>query len=159
MDHYQRIQFASLDSMEKGAKFLAQQITPGTVISLQGSLGAGKTTFAKSLLANLGVIETVTSPSYALIQEYQGYFPIAHMDFYRLSTEEEVFDIGALEYIHSNEYVCIIEWPERAESILPNKTEKLLIQVLADGIREFQFDPNSSLLSNWHAALLEQFPG
>ncbi len=88
-------------------------------------MGAGKTTFTQTLAESLGVKEPVTSPTYALIQLYEGNIPLVHMDLYRLGTEEEFELIGGLEYLQSP-YLCVIEWSQRLpQTYWPSRAWKL----------------------------------
>lgn len=82
----------------------------------KGQIGAGKTTIVQALCAHLGVEEEVTSPTYALVNEYQGDEIIYHLDLYRLNTVEEALDIGIEDYLYSGQY-CLVEWPELIEEI------------------------------------------
>jgi tRNA threonylcarbamoyladenosine biosynthesis protein TsaE len=93
-------------------------IKPGSVIGLKGSLGAGKTTFTRGFARGLGITEPVTSPTYNLIQEYEGRIPLYHMDLYRIQDEEEFFLLGAEELLYG-EGVCLVEWYEMVDSFLP----------------------------------------
>jgi tRNA threonylcarbamoyladenosine biosynthesis protein TsaE len=99
---------------------LAGILRPGDVVCLTGDLGAGKTTFTKSLGRALGVEEDITSPTFSLIQEYRGRTPVYHFDVYRLSKPSEFLDIGAEEYFNS-EGICVIEWAEMVRQYLPNE--------------------------------------
>ncbi len=108
---------------EKLAKLIAKRLSVGDILALYGELGAGKTFFTQKLCKALGVKENVTSPSYVLMNEYSGIFPIAHLDFFRLNSEDEVLELG-LEDLFENG-LTIIEWPEIAEKMLPSKTIKI----------------------------------
>lgn len=90
----------------------------GDIVCLKGDLGAGKTTLSKSIADALGVDEPVTSPTYTLIHEYQGRIPLYHFDVYRISEPDEMFDLGFDEYLFG-EGVCIIEWADKIETLLP----------------------------------------
>lgn len=106
------------------------------VFAFHGSMGAGKTTFIKALCEELGVTETVGSPTFAIINEYkdgQG-LPIYHFDFYRINKLEEVYDFGYEDYFYSGN-LCLIEWPELVESLLPENTVRISIEELEDGSR------------------------
>ncbi|MES2810257.1 MAG: tRNA (adenosine(37)-N6)-threonylcarbamoyltransferase complex ATPase subunit type 1 TsaE [Bacteroidota bacterium] len=105
-----------------------------------GDMGAGKTTFIKSVCDALGVAEGVTSPTFAIVNEYRGAtHKIYHFDFYRLKTQTEALDMGAEEYFYSGNY-CFIEWPERIPDMLPLHYISINIKVLADGSREIAVD-------------------
>jgi tRNA threonylcarbamoyladenosine biosynthesis protein TsaE len=97
---------------------LAQSLVPGSVVVLEGVLGAGKTTFAQGVALGLGVTEPVTSPTFALVQEYEGRLPLFHMDLYRLASAEEFELIGGWEYF-SLGGVILLEWAERLGAELP----------------------------------------
>lgn len=107
-----------------------------------GDMGAGKTTFIKSLCAVLGVKEGVTSPTFAIVNEYAGAADkIYHFDFYRLKTQTEALDMGAEEYFYSGHY-CFIEWPEKIPDMLPLHYISVSIKVLADGARQISVEKN-----------------
>ena len=101
-----------------------------------GSMGAGKTTFIKSLCKALGVTGAVTSPTFALVNEYNAGSNgiVYHFDFYRINKPEEVFDFGCEEYFASGAY-CFVEWPEKAEMALPSDICCVDIKELANGNR------------------------
>lgn len=106
---------------------LGEALRPGMVLLLDGDLGAGKTCLAGGILQGLGVAEHVTSPTYTLVNEYEGRVRIAHFDLYRLDDPEELFDIGFEEYL-DGERVVLIEWPERAGRYLPRHFLKLRLR-------------------------------
>jgi len=97
---------------------LAELCSPGSVVALFGELGSGKTRLVQGVCAGLQVKQTVTSPSFTLINEYRGRLPVYHFDFYRLSTFEDALVIGAEEYFYGDG-VCLIEWADRIPEILP----------------------------------------
>jgi tRNA threonylcarbamoyladenosine biosynthesis protein TsaE len=99
---------------------LAPVLLPGDVISLNGDLGAGKTVFVQGVAAALGVEQRVTSPSFTLVHEYEGRYPIVHLDIYRLSSFQEVLDLGFEELLDPNA-VLIVEWGEAVAPLLPRK--------------------------------------
>ena len=104
------------------AREISREISERDVIALYGELGAGKTFFAQALCSFLDVSEYVSSPSYVIMNEYDGKFHISHLDLYRLKNEEEVLELG-LEEVFENG-ITIIEWPESAEQLLPDNTKK-----------------------------------
>ncbi|MDP8210773.1 MAG: tRNA (adenosine(37)-N6)-threonylcarbamoyltransferase complex ATPase subunit type 1 TsaE [Candidatus Stygibacter australis] len=117
------IQLINLDSQKKTcqlAESIASQVNIGDVLALSGELGAGKTFFTQCFCKHLGVTEYVSSPSYILLNEYLGKFPIAHFDLYRLDSLDEVLETGLPDFIEQR--VTIIEWYEVARDLLPENT-------------------------------------
>jgi tRNA threonylcarbamoyladenosine biosynthesis protein TsaE len=108
-------------------KCLASHLPPGIVIALYGELGAGKTVFVKGVAHGLKVQEEVSSPTFTIINEYQGTHPLYHMDAYRLEEEKDLENLGMEEYFYSSG-ITLIEWPERVSSILPSSYLKIDIQ-------------------------------
>ena len=116
----------------KLAEKVAQRIREGTVVCLEGGLGAGKTLFVQSMARTLGVQGEVTSPTFNLMNIYEGFCPIVHFDLYRLTTEEELEDIGFYEYIDSPEGIVFIEWAEKFPEALPENYVKITIEKIKD---------------------------
>ncbi len=106
---------------------LADGLTPGSVVVLEGTLGAGKTTLAQGVALGLGVQEDVTSPTFALVHEYPGRIPLFHMDLYRLSSAEEFELIGGWEYFRRGG-VCLLEWADRLGGALPRPHWKVRLE-------------------------------
>lgn len=104
-------------TFQYGVRF-SRVLRPGDVVGLSGELGAGKTVFIQGLCEGLGVKEPVTSPSFVLIQEYRGSYPVYHFDFYRLESPQEIEALDLNEYFDSNG-ICVVEWAERAEALFP----------------------------------------
>lgn len=121
---------------EKFGIILGELAVPGDIICLEGDLGAGKTTLSQAIAKGLGVPESwyVTSPSFALLHEYPGRIPMYHMDFYRLHDALEVIDLGFEEYFYLKG-LTVIEWPMRAEEILPDNRLTLKILLNDDQTR------------------------
>ncbi|MFJ6413974.1 tRNA (adenosine(37)-N6)-threonylcarbamoyltransferase complex ATPase subunit type 1 TsaE [Terribacillus saccharophilus] len=107
---------------------LAELLQPGDIITMEGDLGAGKTTLTKAIGAGLGVKRTINSPTFTIIKEYEGRLPLYHMDVYRLENSDE--DIGFEEYF-SGEGVSIVEWAQFIEDYLPK--ERLELTLKHDG--------------------------
>lgn len=124
------------------AKEYASQVAAGDVICLEGNLGAGKTHFTKGFVTAFGVNQAmVTSPTFALINEYHGKeIEIYHFDCYRLENVQEALEIGAEEYLYGDG-ICIIEWPERIEEILPSHSKRVTITTTGPEEREISFNP------------------
>ncbi|OLS03484.1 tRNA (adenosine(37)-N6)-threonylcarbamoyltransferase complex ATPase subunit type 1 TsaE [Tissierella creatinophila] len=113
-----KIELNSLKDTEKLGEKLGSLLKKGDILCLNGDLGAGKTTLTKSLGVGLGVEEYITSPTFSLINEYRGRMPVYHFDVYRLEGIDELDDLGFDEYFFG-EGVCIIEWAEKIEKMLP----------------------------------------
>ncbi len=109
----------------------------GKVFAFYGKMGAGKTTFIKALCEVLGVEDVITSPTFAIINEYTdgNGDPIYHFDFYRIKKLEEVYDMGYEDYFYSGN-LCLLEWPELIEEILPENVIKVTIEEQPDGTRK-----------------------
>lgn len=104
------------------------------IFAFYGKMGAGKTTFIKAICEALGVDDIVTSPTFAIVNEYKASQPVYHFDFYRIKNLREAYDIGCEEYFYSG-CPCFIEWPELIEELLPEDTVKVCIEVHDDGSR------------------------
>ena len=110
------------------------------IFLFHGEMGAGKTTFIKALCAQLGVDSPVSSPTFAIINEYAGEkHRIYHFDFYRLKTQTEALDMGCEEYFYSGDY-CFIEWPDKIPDMLPSHYISVNINVLNDNMRKISFE-------------------
>ena len=115
---------------------LITQFPDSRVFAFYGKMGAGKTTFIQSICNSLGSDDNVTSPTFALINEYNtaDLSSIFHFDFYRIENMEEAYDLGYEDYFYSSSY-CFIEWPEMIEPLLPENIVKVKIEVLEDESR------------------------
>lgn len=110
---------------------LAQALTGGEVLALYGGLGAGKTAFTRGLARGLGIARPVTSPTFTLLHQYKGRLALSHFDVYRLSSVEEAEDIG-IDEIMQADGVTVIEWPERVEELLDDRTIVIKIEGSGD---------------------------
>jgi tRNA threonylcarbamoyladenosine biosynthesis protein TsaE len=97
---------------------LTKYLRPGDVVALYGDLGSGKTCFSQGVGKALGITEPMPSPTFTLINEYEGALPVYHLDFYRLDTLRQLSGLGLEEYFY-DDGVCLVEWPERGEELLP----------------------------------------
>jgi len=131
----QSVKIDSLEGISKAAEKIVAAIGNNRIICFYGAMGSGKTTLIKAICAYLGVNDTVTSPTFALVNEYndRNGEPVYHFDFYRINKIEEVYDFGYEEYFYGDTGICLIEWPELIEDILPSESVvKLTITVNSD---------------------------
>ena len=129
-----------LDTIRSAARQFIENIGSSRVFAFYGKMGAGKTTFVKALCEELGCDDVITSPTFAIVNEYTDgeQQPVYHFDFYRIKKLEEVYDMGYEEYFYSGE-LCLIEWPELIEDVLPDDTVRVTIEEQADGSRLLTF--------------------
>lgn len=139
------IRIQDLEHISEAAKQFVDQMGDHKVFAFYGSMGAGKTTFIKAVCEVLGVEDVITSPTFAIVNEYTSHSPllsphssIFHFDFYRIKKLEEVYDMGYEDYFYSGS-LCLIEWPELIEDVLPEDAVKVTIQEKEDGSRAILF--------------------
>ena len=157
------ITIKDLEHINEAAKEFVSQIGNRSVFAFYGKMGAGKTTFIKAICEELGVDDVITSPTFAIVNEYSLTIPeqssptrslshpspltshpspltskVFHFDFYRIKKLEEVYDMGFEDYFYSGS-LCLIEWPELVEEVLPDDTVKVSIVENADGSRTVSF--------------------
>lgn len=126
----------SIEQTEKLGKKIGSLLKSGDVICLDGDLGAGKTTLTKAIAKGLEVDDYVTSPTFTIVNEYDGKYHVNHFDVYRISDIDEMYDIGYEEYIYS-ESVSIIEWSSIIKEILPEERIEIYIERLEENNRKF----------------------
>lgn len=134
---HHEIQIHSLEELQSAAKAFLEEIGDNRLVAFYAPMGAGKTTFTSALCQELGVEgETISSPTFAIVNEYRGSGGkvIYHFDFYRIHDLAEALDIGLYEYLDSGA-MCIMEWPENIEPLLPEETLRTHISVAEDGTR------------------------
>lgn len=128
------IELNSLSDLPTAAKQLMLACEGKSIFAFQGAMGAGKTTFIKALCEELGVKDTISSPTFSIVNEYRAASgrKIYHFDFYRIKNISEAYDMGYEDYLYSDA-LCFIEWPEMIEEILPEGAVKVLMRQEGEG--------------------------
>ena len=132
-----KLKIESIDTINETAQKFIEQIGDRTIFAFNGKMGAGKTTFIKSICETMGVKETVNSPTFSIVNEYETSDKriIYHFDCYRINKIQEALDLGAEEYLYSGN-LCFIEWSENIAPILPDSLVNVDIEEVEDGKRE-----------------------
>lgn len=139
------IESVSETQTEQIAADFARKTTPGTVVAIYGELGAGKTVFARGFARGLGVTETVSSPTFTIMQEYKldkdakGITWFYHLDLYRIENPESALVFGVDEYLSNDNAVLLVEWAERIEKLLPKNTVRVEISHSGETTRKIRF--------------------
>ena len=132
----------NLEDLPRAAQAFLQEIGDRTLLAFYAPMGAGKTTFITAVCKELGVEEdAISSPTFAIVNEYRGNGgrPIFHFDFYRIEKEAEALDIGLYDYPDSGQ-LCLMEWPQNIEALLPEESLKVQITILPDGSRRLEWE-------------------
>ena len=130
-----RIEIKNQDSIKEAARQFVREMGDSRVFAFYGKMGAGKTTFIKAICEELGVEDVITSPTFAIVNEYEAPdITIYHFDFYRIKKLEEVYDMGYEDYFYGGG-LCFIEWPELIEELLPEDALRITITEQSDGTR------------------------
>lgn len=126
----------TLENIDKAASEFLKELGDRKIVAFYGSMGAGKTTFIKAICDVLGVTDTVNSPTFAIVNEYLAASgeSVYHFDFYRIKKIEEAYDFGYEDYFYSGD-LCLIEWPELIEELLPEDTVRVKIEEVDEGER------------------------
>ena len=119
---------------------LAREMPPGSVVLLDGDLGAGKTVFSRGFARGLGVVEPVSSPTYTIVQEYElaGGNRLYHMDLYRISDEHAALGFGVDEFLSEPGAISLVEWPERISGLLPDDAVRVELKHRSETEREIR---------------------
>ena len=135
-----KIKIDFLSDLPQVAQTVIDSLDGRSVVVFRAGMGAGKTTLISRIVALLGAEDTVTSPTFALVNQYEGtQHRIYHFDFYRIERVEEVFDFGYEEYFYSGD-LCLVEWPEKIEALIPDDAMVVSIEVGDDEEREFTIE-------------------
>ena len=137
-----QIKINDLQDLPQAAEEFLREIGDNTLIAFYAPMGAGKTTFTTAVCKALGVQEdAVSSPTFAIVNEYRAGDgkPVFHFDFYRLEDPAEALDIGLYDYLDSG-FLCLMEWPENIEPLLPEETLRVHISVLPDHSRQLEWE-------------------
>ena len=134
------IKINDLENIREAARQFIDAMGDQQVFAFYGTMGAGKTTFIKAICEEMGVSDVVTSPTFAIVNEYttDNGQRICHFDFYRIKKLEEIYDMGYEDYFYSDA-LCFIEWPELMEELLPDNAIRVNIKENADGTRTVTF--------------------
>ncbi len=135
------ISHSEKETEELGRKF-GSSLRRGDLVSLVGSLGAGKTVFAKGIARALGISEAIVSPTFTLVQEYEGREKLYHLDLYRLSGEDEFESMGGEDFLYPDG-ITLIEWAEKIEEMMPSDAFTVTISILSDGTRDISIKGGS----------------
>ena len=138
----QQIVIPSLSEIDAAAEEFLRRIGDRRLVAFYAPMGAGKTTFTTALCRRLGVrADAVSSPTFAIINEYRAADgePVFHFDLYRINKPEEALDIGLYDYLDSGA-LCLMEWPENIEDLLPPETLRVRIDVARDGVRTLSWE-------------------
>ena len=142
MNMYMKIRINSIEELSAAAAAFYDALKGRSLVAFYGAMGAGKTTVIKALCDVLEVDDVVTSPTFAIVNEYYSARlrdNVFHFDFYRIHKTDEVRDLGFDDYVNSGS-LCLMEWPELIEELLPDDVLRVQLRELPDGTRELSFD-------------------
>lgn len=135
-----QIEIESIDELDEVAETVISSLDGRSVVAFYGEMGAGKTTLISRIAAQLGADDTVTSPTFAIVNQYKGRDgSIYHFDMYRIERTEEALDFGCEEYLSSGD-LCLVEWPEKIAALLPEDMMRVTIEITSDDGRRFTIE-------------------
>jgi tRNA threonylcarbamoyladenosine biosynthesis protein TsaE len=146
----------------KLGEIIGKSLTPGSIIALRGGLGAGKTVLVKGVARGLGIEDEPVSPTFVIMNAYEGAIPLYHFDLYRISGADELMGIGADEFLFG-EGVSAVEWAERIDEILPEYTIYIDVKIPetdngSENIREIKIEGKKEWLSSFRSTAEQAFP-
>lgn len=148
----------SVEETKEFGRWFGAWVEVGDVLALYGELGTGKTVLVKGLSETLGVKENVESPTFTIVGEYEGRIPLYHMDLFRMSSLEEILRIGYEEYVYGDG-VCVIEWADKIQRLLPEKRLDIKLFHVAEDERKIEVIPHSMVLPPLPVHLLQEIRG
>jgi tRNA threonylcarbamoyladenosine biosynthesis protein TsaE len=151
------IQTNSPDETEALGELIAPFIPVGTIIALYGDLAAGKTCLVHGFAKAFKVKDPVSSPTFTIVNEYHGTQTLYHLDLYRLTTPRDLYDIGCEEYFDNPGGICLIEWAERAEEILPVSRLNIRMEHQGEDLRAITINSDAPLAAGWLEAVKKRF--
>lgn len=134
----------SPEETEQLAAALAQKLHGSETLAMFGGLGVGKTAFTRGLARGLGIEDGVSSPTFAIVNEYEGHFPIHHFDMYRITSWDDLYATGFFDYLENG--VTVIEWSENVESALPENAIIIRLEVLSELERKITIEAEEAYL-------------
>ena len=143
----------SEEQTEAIGRALMRLLPDGSVVALRGELGAGKTCLVRGMAAAIGTAAAVSSPTFTMVNEYEGNPKIYHLDLYRIAEPREVMDLGYEDLFDVPDGICVIEWAERAEKLLPQKRLDITLEHAGRTTRTIQIQDHALLPPDWKAPL------
>lgn len=137
-----KLAIKNLKELDNLAKNVASVVEPGTKILFEGEVGTGKTTFITHFARHFQIKEAVTSPTFTLINQYSGKFPVFHLDLYRINSSEELYSLDIDQFLDTRESLVLIEWADRLEDILPADYLKMSLEYVSATERSIHFSAN-----------------
>jgi tRNA threonylcarbamoyladenosine biosynthesis protein TsaE len=143
----------SAEETQALGRALMRLLPDGALVALFGDLGAGKTCLVRGMAEAAGMAERVTSPTFTLVHEYRGARTVYHLDLYRMSTPDQVLDLGYEDLFDPQDGVCVVEWAERAKGMLPERRLDIHLTHEHGDVRRIEIDNRGLLLPGWERTL------